>query len=93
MRHDFSYVAVQEPARYHCHGAARIDHRTGVSQIYCAAGNVLVEPTFVARPGGVAEDDGWVLSGGYDESRHRSRLMVFDAADGQVDASRLWYFP
>ena len=87
LRHDFSYVAVQEPTRFHGQGIARIDHRTGNSQMYCAAGNILIEPTFVARRGGVAEDDGWLLTVGYDETRHRSRLMVFDAAhidDGPV---------
>jgi all-trans-8'-apo-beta-carotenal 15,15'-oxygenase len=79
-RHDFSYVAVQQPARFRGQGIARVDHRTGNAQLYCPPGQVLVEPTFVARAGGVAEDDGWILSVGYDESRHRSRLMVFDAA-------------
>ncbi|RAV09345.1 carotenoid oxygenase [Mycolicibacterium sp. GF69] len=80
VRHDFSYVAVQEPDRFGGQGIARVDHRTGAAQMYCQEDNVLVEPTFVARPGGTAEDDGWVLTVGYDEIRHRSRLMVFDAA-------------
>lgn len=80
MRHDFSYVAVQDPGQVDGQGIARIDHRSGASQMYCPPGDILVEPTFVPRPGGVAEDDGWVLTVGYDERRHRSRLMVFDAA-------------
>jgi all-trans-8'-apo-beta-carotenal 15,15'-oxygenase len=87
LRHDISYVAAQDPVRFSGYGVARVDHRTGASQIYCPAGSVLVEPTFVARRGGTAEDDGWLLSVGYDEARHRSRLMVFDAAhvdDGPI---------
>lgn len=46
-----------------------------------------MEPTFVPRPGGTAEDDGWLLTVGYHESQHRSRLMVVDAAhvaDGPI---------
>jgi all-trans-8'-apo-beta-carotenal 15,15'-oxygenase len=86
-RHDYSYVAVQDPVRFQGQGIARIDHRSGAGQVFCPPGNVLVEPTFVPRPGGDAEDDGWVLTVGYQESHHRSRLMVFDAAgiaDGPV---------
>ncbi|MEZ0363226.1 carotenoid oxygenase family protein [Mycobacterium sp. pUA109] len=80
LRHDISYVAVQDPGRFRGQGIARIDHRSGAVQAFCPVGQVLVEPTFVPRPGGTAEEDGWVLTVGYDEARHRSRLMVFDAA-------------
>lgn len=87
MRHHVSYLTVQDPARFPGQGIARVDHRTGEAQTYCPPGQVLVEPIFVPRPGGTAEDDGWLLTVGYDESRHRSRLMVVDAAhvaDGPV---------
>lgn len=87
MPHTVSYVAVQDPGRFSGQGIARVEHGRGAVQTYCPAGHVLVEPTFVPRPGGSAEDDGWLLTVGYDESRHRSRLMVFDAAhvdDGPV---------
>jgi all-trans-8'-apo-beta-carotenal 15,15'-oxygenase len=79
-RHDFSYVAVQQPSRFRGQGIARVDHRSGAAQRYCLPGQYLVEPMFVARPGGTAEADGWILTVGYDEDRHRSRLMIFDAA-------------
>lgn len=42
-------------------------------------GFVAGEPVFVARPGGSAEDDGWVLSLCYDGPAHRSFLTVLDA--------------
>lgn len=87
MRHHVSYLTVQDPAKFPGQGIARVDHRTGEAQTYCPPGQVLVEPIFVPRPGGTAEDDGWLLTVGYDESRHRSRLMVVDAAhvaDGPV---------
>lgn len=86
-RHDISYVGVQDPAKFSGQGIARVEHRRGAVQTYCPAGQVLVEPTFVPRPGGSAEDDGWLLTVGYDETRHRSRLMVVDAAhvgDGPI---------
>lgn len=87
MPHTVSYVAVQDPGRFQGQGVARVDHRTGAVAAYCPAGHMLVEPTFVPRPGGTAEDDGWLLTVGYDESQHRSRLMVLDAAhvdDGPI---------
>lgn len=87
LPHAISYVAVQDSGRFEGQGVARVAHRTGTVQSYCPAGHVLVEPTFVARPGGTAEDDGWLLTVGYHEAQHRSRLMVLDAAhlqDGPV---------
>mmetsp|Transcript_13454 Transcript_13454/g.21975 ORF Transcript_13454/g.21975 Transcript_13454/m.21975 type:complete len:586 (-) Transcript_13454:250-2007(-) len=39
------------------------------------------EPIFCARPGAVAEDDGWVLLVVNDAGEDLSRLHIFDAAD------------
>ncbi|GAB2811973.1 carotenoid oxygenase family protein [Actinocorallia aurea] len=61
-------------------GIARFDHRTGATDAYATPDDVLVEPVFVPREPGAAEDDGWILSVGYHAPSHRSRLMVFDAA-------------
>ena len=77
--HTYTYATVQAPDVGE--GIAKFDHRTGGVQTYCPPGQRLVEPIFVPRPGGSAEDDGWLLTVGYDEARHRSRLMVF-AAEG-----------
>ena len=38
------------------------------------------EPEFVPRPGGTAEDDGWLVGFVYDAGRHASGLAVVDAA-------------
>jgi all-trans-8'-apo-beta-carotenal 15,15'-oxygenase len=87
LRQRFSYVVVQDPDRFSGQGIARIDHTGGAEQTFCPVGNMLVEPVFVPRPGSTAEDDGWVLTVGYQPSRHRSRLMIFDAAqlaDGPI---------
>jgi hypothetical protein len=37
------------------------------------------EPIFVPRPGGVAEDDGWVLALVFDGALERSQLVILDA--------------
>jgi hypothetical protein len=46
-----------------------------------AADQAVQEPVFVPRPGGTAEDDGWVLAMLFDAGRMRSELAVFDARD------------
>lgn len=44
-------------------------------------GNSFCEPVFAPRPGGVDEDDGWLLSVEYRADAHTSRLVVLDARD------------
>lgn len=50
------------------------------------------EPVFVPRPGGTAEDDGWLLALVYDAEARRSELVILDARrvqDGPVATLRL----
>ncbi len=84
QHHNITYVAAQSADDTQGAGIARIDHRTGDTQKYCPPGNALVEPTFIPRSADAAEGDGWVLTVGYEEASHRSRLMIFDAA--HIDA-------
>ena len=81
-RHSVSYVATYTHGESLGDGIgiARVDHRTGSAQVYAPRGHDLVEPTFVPKAPGAAEDDGWILTVGHDKATHRSRLMVFDAA-------------
>jgi carotenoid cleavage dioxygenase len=44
-------------------------------------GRVSLEPVFVPRPGGGAEDDGWVMAYVYDATTDRSDVVVLDAQD------------
>jgi carotenoid cleavage oxygenase len=44
-------------------------------------GRVGLEPVFVPRSGGTAEDDGWVLAYVYDRAEDRSDVAVLDAQD------------
>lgn len=82
--HSVTYVTAPGDGEGGGEGIGRFNHADGSVQTYCPPGHKLVEPIFVPRPGSDAEDDGWVLTVGYDETQHRSRLMVFDAP--RVDA-------
>lgn len=44
-------------------------------------GRMSTEPVFIARPGAVQEDDGWILSSVYDPVSHRSDIVILDAQD------------
>ncbi|NJL56237.1 Apocarotenoid-15,15'-oxygenase, partial [bacterium] len=58
----------------------KIDNQTGDRQVWSLAPRGFAgEPTFVPRPSGTAEDDGWLLSLVYDAAHHRSDLLIFNA--------------
>jgi len=60
----------------------KLDLETGDRQIYSVAPRGFGgEPLFVPRPGGEAEDDGWILILVYEADRHRSSLHILDARD------------
>jgi all-trans-8'-apo-beta-carotenal 15,15'-oxygenase len=59
---------------------ARIDvERGGVQSVSLGDGYFPSEPVFVRRPGGSAEDDGWLLMLVYDAHSDRSGVSVVDA--------------
>lgn len=59
---------------------SKFDRLTGEEQLWSFAPRGFTgEPVFVPRPGGVAEDDGWVLVLTYDAQHHRSTLAILDA--------------
>jgi len=58
----------------------KLDLETGEEDFYSFAPRGFGgEPIFVPRPGGVDEDDGWVLVLAYNAAEHRSDLAIFDA--------------
>lgn len=60
----------------------KIDLETGSRQLWSAAPRGFAgEPLFVPRPGGTAEDDGWLLLLMYDAAAHRSDAVILDARD------------
>jgi carotenoid cleavage dioxygenase len=62
-------------------GVVRLDASTGATEEWdpgeLEAGG---EPLFVPRPGGSADDDGWLLVYVYDKTRDSSDLVVLDAS-------------
>lgn len=60
----------------------KLDLKSGSRELWSAAPEGFVsEPIFVARPGAMKEDDGWLLTLVYDSAHHRSDLVILDARD------------
>jgi all-trans-8'-apo-beta-carotenal 15,15'-oxygenase len=60
----------------------KIDLTAENRQVWSAAPHGFAgEPVFVPRPGGLTEDDGWLLLLMYDAAHHRSDLVILDARD------------
>ncbi len=63
-------------------GLTKLDLETGDRQFWSLAPRgFATEPVFVPRPGGTAEDDGWVLMLSYNAERHCSDVLVFAAPE------------
>lgn len=62
---------------------ARHDYETGCTQLIKGAGELAApsEPVFVPRPGGVAEDDGYLLSLWWNPVTRLTDVLIHDAAD------------
>ena len=63
-------------------GIVKYDTRTGTTdRHWFGSGRWGSEAPFAPRPGGTAEDDGWLVSFVHDEVEQRSEVVVLDAAD------------
>ena len=69
--------------------ASEAEVRTAVSECVFNPGprRWAGEPIFVPRPGGEAEDDGWVLAVVFDSDTRRSELAILDARDMRAVAT------
>ena len=87
-RHEVAWLALGQ-----LEGIARVDAGNGaVSQHSLPAHQRASEPLFVPRPGGTAEDDGWLLVLCADLAAERSFVAVHDArriADAPL--ARVWF--
>lgn len=86
---------VGKPYRYLYTGAAhsttgnaplqailKLDLHSGHRHVWSIAPRgFMTEPLFVPRPGGTAEDDGWILAMTYDSAHHRSDVVILSAQD------------
>jgi carotenoid cleavage dioxygenase-like enzyme len=80
------------------HSIGRLDTSPGAVAVHTLTEHVLpatqraTEPVFVARPGAIAEDDGWLLALCHDGPSNRAFVAVYDARrlpDGPV--ARAWF--
>ncbi|GJN10261.1 hypothetical protein PR202_ga28340 [Eleusine coracana subsp. coracana] len=83
----YAYLAVAEPWPK-VSGFAKVDLWAGTVQKFVyGEGRFGGEPCFVPRPGGVDEDDGYVLGFVHDEARGESQLLIVNAADMKEEAA------
>jgi carotenoid cleavage dioxygenase-like enzyme len=62
----------------------KVDVRSGESRAFSDGERIYGEPIFVARPGGVDEDDGVLLTVGCGQGKPSSALAILDARDMQL---------
>jgi all-trans-8'-apo-beta-carotenal 15,15'-oxygenase len=62
-------------------GILKVDCERAESLFRDFAPDLTGEPVFVPRPGGVDEDDGWLLSMHYVDAERKNHLLVLDARD------------
>jgi carotenoid cleavage dioxygenase-like enzyme len=77
------------------HGdAIRHDLAAGTTEVHDhGPGRVTLEPVFVPRAEGAAEDDGWVMSYVYDATTDRSDVVILDARDFTGDPVATIHLP
>ena len=89
--HRYVYAASGVPGWFLFDGLLRHDLRNGtIDRLMLEPGVYASEPAFAPRPGGVAEDDGWLITLTTDVATDRSECLVLDAADlGSGPVARL----
>ena len=76
------FFALEQPSSVEMRGVVRYDLHTGEIQHHLVApGDQNSEPVFVARPGGRAEDDGWLLVCVYRHASQTTEVRILDARD------------
>lgn len=89
----YTYLSASTGAGAYPNAVARIDNDTGTQVTHrLPPGHLPHEGVFAARPGGIDEDDGWLLVPCQDGVNNVAALLVFDAKDlaaGPVFTGRL----
>lgn len=87
--HRYTYMAgrgADDPGPGPFDAIVKRDHDRGTTAVHdFGDGHVAGEPIFVPRSPDAAEDDGWLLSLVYSAAEHRSRLVVLDARDVELE--------
>nr|WP_249344681.1 carotenoid oxygenase family protein [Corallococcus exiguus] len=77
--------ATEQPTPVEMRGVVRFDHERGATKRYALPpGDQNSEPVFVPCPGGVDEDDGWLMVMVYRAATDSSDLVILDARE--IDA-------
>ena len=80
-RHRYGYCAQPDPHSTHW-PTLKHDLLTGNRQVFDhGPGRAGGEPVFVGRPGGLDEDDGWLMTYVYDGNSNSSEFVIIDAQD------------
>lgn len=80
--HRYTYSVTGEPGWFLFNGLVKNDLHTGAEQRYAFGDGVFGSETpFAPRPGGTAEDDGYLVTFTTDVGRDLSECLVFDATD------------
>ncbi|MGD1900616.1 MAG: carotenoid oxygenase family protein [Geitlerinemataceae cyanobacterium] len=86
-RYVYSGATEQAAGNAPLQAVIKMDLETGDRQLYSVAPRGFGgEPLFVPRPGGEAEDDGWILILVYEADFHRSSLHILDAKNIEAGA-------
>jgi all-trans-8'-apo-beta-carotenal 15,15'-oxygenase len=80
-RHVWATAAAPERPEPFFTGLLKVDCETRQARFRDFAPHLTGEPVFVARPGGIGEDDGWLLSMHYVDEERTCHLLVLDARD------------
>ncbi|HET9990275.1 MAG TPA: carotenoid oxygenase family protein, partial [Kofleriaceae bacterium] len=84
-RHRYAWSMTAPPGWFLFDGLVRYDLESGATQRFQYPDGVYAsESPMAPRPGGTAEDDGWLITFTTDVARDRSECHIFDAA--HVDA-------
>jgi all-trans-8'-apo-beta-carotenal 15,15'-oxygenase len=100
-RHRYVYKAAHsgpEAWRGPQDAVVKVDMETGAETLVRLGGeHYVVEPVFIPRPGGSAEDDGWLLTQTYDATSDKTYVAVLDAKALEAGpVARAWlehFFP
>ncbi|MCX2982392.1 lignostilbene alpha-beta-dioxygenase [Halieaceae bacterium IMCC14734] len=82
VEHRYSYTAtvLENGTPYTFNALQKIDHQTGVVSFFdFGPGRFTSEALFIPRPGGTAEDDGWLAAVLFNADTGRSEVSLVDA--------------
>eukprot|EP00210_Caulerpa_lentillifera_P005336 g5099.t1 len=79
-RYSYMEVALHPEAYLELQALGKLDMESGEMKLWVKDKSYFIgEPTFVEKPDGLDEDDGWIVAFGYDGTRRETEFVIFDA--------------